>query len=194
MGLKDLLLIMKFVYNYATLDDVEQLYNHVKAADLKIPMKSLEDVKSTIVIEQPLAISNHFEGLNQFDIIPQSFYNRFWTNETLPYFGDGWVGMKHMVTWTDFRPSMTDYGLCSTFNAELEKDVFQDVNEFHDVFLGSLKSENINLESAALREYTFIIDTQKRTLYPFKVYESTNLARYVFWKQFKILKFSSLIS
>ena len=65
---------------------------------------------------------------------------------------------------TKFLPTLTDTGLCSTFNARSENFVFQEqaVKDFQDVFLGHVKTVDNSLESAVMREYTFIIDTQKR--------------------------------
>ena len=81
---------------------------------------------------------------------------------------------------TDFIPTMTDMGVCSTFNAPLLSDVFveRSVSEFHEVFLNSLNSTNRNLASADIKEYTFIIDSQARRHYPFKSTGSRTLARY----------------
>ena len=57
--------------------------------------------------------------------------------------------------------------------------MFQDhtVSEFREVFLTEFQSEATKLETAAFKEYTFIIDTQKRGNYPFRALDSKNFAR-----------------
>ena len=53
--------IMKFVYFYADVQDVETLYNQVKKAGLMVPLKSFDEVRSTLQLSKPLAISNYLK-------------------------------------------------------------------------------------------------------------------------------------
>ena len=71
------------------------------------------------------------------------------------------------------------FGVCSTFNAKSENFVFheQAVKDFQDIFHGHVKTEDNALESAVMREYTFIIDTQKRRSSNGASQQGTNLAK-----------------
>ena len=142
---------MKFVYFYADMKDVKKLYHLVKQAKINIPLKPLDQIQTSTVLGQPLAISNYLKGLNPLDKMGENFNNENWNNSVLK-------------RKTKFLPTLTDTGLCSTFNARSENFVFQEqaVKDFQDIFLGHVKTVDNSLESAVMREYTFIIDTQKR--------------------------------
>ena len=158
--LQSLLFIMKFVYHYANMADVEGLYELVQQANLNIPMKPLEQILASADLGQPLAISDYLKGLNPLEKL-----------------GDNFKTKNSKVKKTDFRPVLTDFGLCSSFNAMSEKDVFHDlaIKDFRAVFLDQ---KGINLESAVIREYSFIIDTQKRRDYQFGASYGSQFARY----------------
>ena len=166
-----LLLIMKFVYNFATFNDVEVLYDVVKKANSKIPMKPIHQVKGSVVLGHPLAVSDYLVDLDQYAKIPGSLNNTFWTTD--PYF----LARRIYNPSTDFVPSLTDSGLCSTFNSPLISDVFEpsSVAEFKKVFIN--ESKQFEVKPASIGEYTFIIDTQKRSQYPFRTSDSKMFAR-----------------
>ena len=127
------------------------------------------------VLGKPLATSDYLKGLDQFQRVPNNFNNEFWTY--VPY-GSG--GEKFFTQrLTDFRPTITDSGICSTFNAPLITDVFKEssVSEFSNVFLAGLYPENVTLVSADIKEYSFILDMQSREHYPFHSTKSRNLAK-----------------
>ena len=173
---------MKFVYHFANMDDVEKLYNIVKDADLKIPLKEYDDFKKGVFLGQPLVISDYLHAVDQFSTISQFHQDDFWEFNPNIYLGtkeDGYANVKRQST--QFRPTLTDSGLCSSFNAEVENNVFQDkiVEEFMEVFHSGWKTENHNLASGDLKEIAFIIDNQDRRNYPFVAAEgsSRKLAR-----------------
>ena len=96
----------------------------------------------------------------------ENFNNENWNNSVLE-------------RKTHFTPTLTDTGLCSTFNAKSENFIFheQAVKDFQDIFHGHVKTEDNALESAVMREYTFIIDTQKRRSSNGASQQGTNLAK-----------------
>ena len=157
--------------------DVESLYQVVKKADLKIPLKGLDEVKASVSLRKPLAISDYLEGLNPYEPMTHDFKNEHWDEMATV---DSSL-IKPVKISTEFRPTLTDAGVCATFNAPLIDEVFQDhtVSEFREVFLTEFQSEATKLETAAFKEYTFIIDTQKRGNFPFRALDYKNLARYV---------------
>lgn len=75
---RSLMLIMKFVYNFANMNDVDTLYEKIQKADLKIPLKDLSQFKASVHLGQPLAISNYLKGLDQFERLPTNFKNQHW--------------------------------------------------------------------------------------------------------------------
>ena len=156
IGLQSLMLVMKFVYNFATMNDVEKLYDKIQDANLPVPMKELDQFKSSLQLPQPLAISDYLKGMNPGEKILDIFQN------------ENWEEGRVIKRSSDFSPRMTDAGLCSTYNAHLEKDVFDDkvVKDFHEVFHGGVDKNP--LKSAQMKEYSFIIDTQTRRSYPFE--------------------------
>ena len=154
---------MKVVNNYANMDDVSILYNIVKESGLQIPLKDYEEFKETVFLGQPLVIEDYLENVDQYNFVLGSHQDEHWkTNPDL-----GAPNVKRQST--KFRPVLTDVGLCSAFNAELENKLFQDqaVAEFVEVFRTGLDTKNFTLENAALKEKSFIIDTQVRRNYPF---------------------------
>lgn len=63
------MLIMKFAYFFADMDDVKTLYNRIQKAQLMVPIKPLAEIQSSLDLPKPLAISNYLENLhpgNQF--------------------------------------------------------------------------------------------------------------------------------
>ena len=175
---------MKFVYHFANMDDVEKLYNIVKDADLKIPMKKYDDFKKGVFLGQPLVISDYLHDVDQFSIVSQFHQDDFWEFNPIINLGteeNGYANVKRQST--QFRPTLTDSGLCSSFNAEVENNMFQDqrVKEFMEIFHNEWDIENHTLASADLKEITFIIDNQDRRNYPFVATEgsSRKLARLV---------------
>ena len=170
---------MKIVNNYANMDDVSALYNIIKEADLKkVPLKTYEEFKKTVFLGQPLVIGDYLENVDQYKPVLQTHEDDHWEfNPDIQ--GTGWANVKRQST--QFRPTLTDSGLCSTYNAEVENTVFQDhtVAEFMEVFHSGLDTKNFTLENADLKEISFIIDTQVRRNYPFVASEGsrTKLAR-----------------
>ena len=159
--LQGLLFIMKFVYHYANMADVEGLYELVQQSNVNIPLKPLEQILATADLGQPLAISDYLKGLNPLDKLGYNF--KKYSN----------------AEKTDFRPVLTDFGLCSSYNAMPENDVFHDsaIRDFHEVFQDP-EVNNVIVESAVMREYSFIIDTQTRRNYQFGASHGSHFARY----------------
>ena len=169
---------MKIVNNYANMDDVSALYNIIKEAGLQIPLKDFNEFKKTVFLGQPLVIGDYLENVDQYKPVMQTHEDDHW--EFNPdWSGIGWANAKRQST--QFRPTISDKGLCSTFNAEVENSVFRDqsVAEFMEVFHSGLDTKNLTLENADLKEISFIIDTQVRRNYPFVAREGsrTKLAR-----------------
>ena len=162
---KYLLLVMKFVYKYANLDDVINLYGTVKKANSTIPMKTIDEVTGSVVHGHPLAVSDYLMDLNQYEKVPRSLNNTFWSADRI------------YQSSTDFLPALTDAGLCSVYNSPMISDVFVDssVAEFKEVFIN--QSQQLEVKSAAIGQYSFVIDTQMRSQYPFQTMDSTNFAR-----------------
>ena len=158
------MLVMKFVYHFATMNDVEKLYKMMKDANLPVPLKDLDQIKSTLQLPQPLAISDYLKDMNPGEKILEMFQN------------ENWKEGRVIKRSSDFSPRMTDMGLCSTYNAHLEKDEFDDkvVKDFHKVFHGAIDTNP--LKSAQMKEYSFIIDTQTRHSYPFESKEGETFA------------------
>ena len=175
------MLIMKFVNHYANMDDVSTLYNIIKEAGLQIPLKEYKEFKKTVFLGQPLVIADYLKNVDQFKPVPKEHKDDQWAFN--PDYGVdvGWPNVKRQST--QFRPTLTDSGLCSTYNAEVESRVFQDetVAEFIEVFHPGLDTKNVTLENADLKEQSFIIDTQVRRNYPFVSRDGsrTKLARLV---------------
>ena len=103
---------MKFTYNYANLNDVETLYDVVKKAKVDYPMKTVTQVKDSVLLRQPFAISDYLVDVNPFQKMPLSFENPFWSKNE----NDFGFGHKIYKGSTDFVPVLTDGGLCSAFN------------------------------------------------------------------------------
>ena len=158
---------MKVVNNYANMDDVSILYNIVKESGLQIPLKDYEEFKETVFLGQPLVIEDYLENVDQYNFVLQSHQDEHWKIKHDPDPALTVPNVKRQST--KFRPVLTDVGLCSAFNAELENKLFQDqaVAEFVEVFRTGLDTKNFTLENAALKEKSFIIDTQIRRNYPF---------------------------
>ena len=172
IDLKFLLFVMKFVYHFANLNDVEILYEMVKKTNVKVPMKTIEEVKDSAVLGQPLAISDYLLDLNQYEPIPATFKNKFWTAHP------NLTTIRVYNSSTEFKPMLTDAGLCSVYNAPMISDVFEDstVMDFKEVFMEG--TQQTEVRSAAMGEYTFIIDTNMRSQYPFRTVDSKDFVRY----------------
>ena len=169
---------MKFTYNYANLKDVETLYGVVKKAKVKYPMKNITQVKNLILLRQPVAISDYLVDVNPFQQMPLSFENKFWKNAP-PNDNGSPFQRKIYKGSTDFKPVLTDGGLCSAFNVPSpDEQSFEPstVADFRDVFA---ENNNSTLKTAAMKSYTFIIDTKKRLQYPFRTTNPRNFVRYV---------------
>ena len=117
---------MKFVYNHANLNDVETLYNLVKKSNLKVPLKPIDQVKESVFLRQPLAISD---------------YNNWKYNHETEEINYG---------PSDFVPAITEEGLCSVYNGRSTSEIFVDssIAEFNEVFKRS--------QSDALQEKAFV--------------------------------------
>ena len=78
---------------------------------------------------------------------------------------------------SNYRPTLTDAGLCYSYNTMAEDDVFNEdsVQEFIDVY--EIKSKE--LVKASVQEFTLMLDLQSRNRYPFVPSESTNFFRYL---------------
>ena len=153
--------MMKFVYHHANIADVEGLYEIVKQAKLNIPMKPLEQVLATADLGQPLAITDYLRGLNPLEKLGDNFFNK----------------SSNFKKKTEFRPVLTDMGLCSSYNAMSGKDIFHEpaIQDFHEVFQDH-QNKYIPLESAVIREYSFIIDTRQD--YQWTASHGSHFARY----------------
>ena len=157
---------MKFVYHFANKEDLKDLYKRVLNAGLKLPLKPYNPTDVSSKLLRPLAVYD---------------YTRFHDPKKV-YWPSGEERTKHRtaMTITDFRPTITDVDVCQSYNARSVMDVFKEdaVTAFHETFEGSKK--NITLQDASLKEYTFIIDTQKRRQYPYnKEDDSRFFARFV---------------
>ena len=58
------MLIMKFIYFFADMEDVRTLYNRVEQAGLMVQLKTFKQVETSLDLPKPLAISNYLENLN----------------------------------------------------------------------------------------------------------------------------------
>ena len=64
IDLKSLMFVMKFVYKFHDMEDVEELYHMTKRAGINLSMKSLDVVKNETVLPNPLAISDYLDLLD----------------------------------------------------------------------------------------------------------------------------------
>ena len=168
---------MKFTYNYANLNDVETLYDVVKKAKVDYPMKTVTQVKDSVLLRQPFAISDYLVDVNPFQKMPLSFENQFWGKNK----NDFGFGHKIYKGSTDFVPVLTDAGLCSGFNVpppDQQSYEPSTVADFREVFTsGTGADNNYTLKTAAIKLYTFIADTKKRLQYPFRTTNPRNFVR-----------------
>ena len=172
---------MKFTYNYDNLNDVKILHDIVKKAKVKYPMKNITQVKNSILLRQPVAISDYLEDVNPFQQMPLSFENKFWENPPLNDVGNPFQPKIYKGS-TDFVPVLTDAGLCSGFNVpHPDQQPYEPstVTDFREVFASGTEAENNNytLKTAAIKSYTFIVDTKKRLQYPFRTTNPRNFVR-----------------
>ena len=106
---------MKFVNHFANLKDVNTLYNIVKDADLKIPVKEYEDFQKSVFLGQPLVISDYLNGVDQLGKVSRLHQDEHWEFNPAMNLGDedGYANVKRQST--QFRATLTDSGLCSSF-------------------------------------------------------------------------------
>ena len=168
---------MKIVYHFANHNDVETLYDLVKKANSKVPMKTIEEVKDSVVLGQPVAISDYLKDLNQYEKMPMTFDNEFWTPHP------NLTAVRIYKPSTDFKPMLTNAGLCSICNSPMISDIFENstVKDFKEVFVEG--TQEMEVRSAAMGEYSFIIDTRKRSQYPFRTTDPKDFVRYVFYSE-----------
>ena len=101
---------------------------------------------------------------------------KFWKNEpdengTLNFY-------KIYKSSTDFVPVLTDGGLCSAFNVpppDQQSYEPSTVADFREVFTSG--AENFTLNTAAIKSYSFIVDTKKRLQYPFRTTNPRSFVR-----------------
>ena len=55
--------VMKFVYKFYDMEDVEELYHMTRRAGINLSMKPLEVVKNETVLPNPLAITDYLDLL-----------------------------------------------------------------------------------------------------------------------------------
>ena len=159
--------VMKFVYKFHDMEDVEELYHMTKRAGINLSMKPLDVVKNETVLPNPLAISDYLDLLDPKGKLGESTQHKSWN------------GRKYLRS-SEFRPALTDIGVCQSYNAHYEKDVFteESVTQFHEVFHGNIDTSDFKLKSGAMKEYSFILDTQDvRRNYPFVAKDGTHFAR-----------------
>ena len=169
---------MKIVHHFANLNDVETLYDLVKKANSKVPMRTSEEVKDSVVL--PEASYRHFwlsRGLEQIWKTSMTFENEFW----LP--NPNQTTVRYYKPSTDFKPMLTNAGLCSICNSPMISDIFENstVKDFKEVFVEG--TQEMEVRSAAMGEYSFIIDTRKRSQYPFRTTDPKDFVRYVFYSE-----------
>lgn len=139
---------MKFVYNFANLQDLKALHSIVNEQGENIPTKSFDHIKTSVKLKEPLVIFDYLKNANPSVPLDEFSERENWKN-----------GFPDRPT--EFHPSLTDSGLCMSYNSKLEKDVFEDsvVNDFIEVFHQNVKGK---VEEARSKEFSFIIDTQLR--------------------------------
>ena len=158
---------MKFVYKFHDMEDVEELYHMTKRAGINLSMKPLDVVKNETVLPNPLAISDYLDLLDPKADLGKSIK------------GKSWDGRKYLRS-TEFRPALTDNGVCQSNNSFYEKDVFTktSVSQFHEIFHQNINTSDLKLKSGSMKEFTFILDTQDvRRNYPFVTKDGTHFAR-----------------
>ena len=167
INLKSLMFVMKFVYKFHDMDDVEELYHMTKRAGINLSMKPLDVVKNETVLPNPLAITDYLAFLDPKSALRETTKHKSWN------------GRKYLRS-TEFRPALTDNGVCQTYNSHYEKDVFteESVSQFHEIFHQNIDTSDLKLKSGAMKEFTFILDTQDvRRNYPFVTKDGTHFAR-----------------
>lgn len=73
------MVIMKIAYLYADVQDVENLYNQVKKAGLMVPLKTFDEIRSSLQLSKPLAISNYLKHVDPTYKLQASSYVKDWT-------------------------------------------------------------------------------------------------------------------
>ena len=167
IDVKSLMVVMKFVYKFYDMEDIEKLYHMTKSAGIKLSMKPLEVVTNETVLPNPLAITNYLDLLDPKATLGNATQHK------------SWEGRKYLRS-TEFRPAMTDNGLCQSYNSFYEKDVFTEtsVSQFHEVFHRNIETSDVKMKAASIKEFTFILDTQDvRRNYPFVTKDGTHFAR-----------------
>ena len=75
---------MKFIYYFADMQDVKTLYKQVEQADLMVPLKTFDQIKTSLDLPKPLAISNYLENLH-----PGNPFNQRMNDDL-----DNWKGIE----------------------------------------------------------------------------------------------------
>ena len=159
--MKSLLTIMKFVYHYADVNDLENLYKNVEKTGL--PVKQFDATKALSKVLRPLAVSDYLKDNEPLEPIEYETKRE---------------AFEKAIQETNFIPVITDADICSSYNAKSMLDVFNEesVNDFHDIFNGQKKVSALQMANKG--EYTFVVDTQSRREFPFhEVSVSKKLAR-----------------
>ena len=148
--MKSLLTIMKFVYHYADLNDLENLYRNVEKTGL--PVKQFDATKALSKVLRPLAVSDYLKDNEPLEPIEYETKRE---------------AFEKTIQGTDFIPVITDAGVCSSYNTKSMLEVFNEesVNDFHDIFNGQNKVSPLQMANKG--EYTFVVDTQSRQEFPF---------------------------
>ena len=160
--------VMKFVYHLYDWEDVKELYHKTKAAGLNLPLKPLNIVKKETLLPNPLAITDYLSLLDPKIPLDETKHN-------------SWKNQYEYISSTEFRPALTDNGLCQVYNGYYERDIFTEdsVSQFHEVFYGNkIENQSVKLETFEVEEFTFILDLQTaRRNHPFDTKDGTHFAR-----------------
>ena len=175
IDLRSLMFVMKFVYHFHDMKDIEELYHLTKTASINLPMKRLEVVKNQTLLPNPLAITDYLANIDPKKDLHLQPKPRSWNININDY---GRRNFEYIKS-TEFRPALTDMGVCQSYNSRYEKDVFVEnsVGQFHEVFHRSVDTSGIKMEKGSRKELTFILDAQEnRRNYPFVPKGSTYFA------------------
>ena len=168
IDMKSLMWVMKFVYHLYDWEDVKELYHKTKAAGLNLPLKPLNIVKKETLLPNPLAITDYLSLLDPKIPLDETKHK-------------SWKNQYQYISSTEFRPALTDNGLCQVYNGYYERDIFTEdsVSQFHEVFYGNkIENQSVKLETFEVEEFTFILDLQTaRRNHPFDTKDGTHFAR-----------------
>ena len=155
LSLKDVLFLMLFIYNHANMQDLKKLHGHVSKAELGFPIKPFKDVEASTVLKRPPMIIDYLDGISETEDIAFSDQNK---DVQFKNWGqDGYPKRSQTI-----KPTITDIGLCQSFNSKLEQDVFepQTVMNYAEIFHHGRDYGQIM--PASMKSYSFIIDSQRR--------------------------------